>query len=41
MRQLARDKPIDVVQQWAGHVELKSTLRYRALVVNPGGVEAE
>lgn len=41
MRQLARDKPIDVVQQWAGHVELKSTLRYRALVVNPGGIEAE
>jgi integrase len=41
MRQLARDKPVDVVQQWAGHVELKSTLRYRALVVNPGGIEAE
>ena len=41
MRQLARDKPVDVVQQWAGHVELKSTLRYRSLVVNPGGIEAE
>ena len=41
MRQLACDKPVDVVQQWAGHVELKSTLRYRRLVVNPGGVEAE
>lgn len=41
MRQLAKDKPVDVVQQWAGHVELKSTLRYRRLVVNPGGVEAE
>lgn len=41
MRQLARDKPVDVVQQWAGHVELKSTLRYRGLVVNPGGIEAE
>jgi integrase len=41
MRQLAKDKPVDVVQQWAGHVETKSTLRYRRLVVNPGGVEAE
>lgn len=41
MRQLAKDKPVDVVQQWAGHVELKSTLRYRGLVVNPGGIEAE
>jgi integrase/recombinase XerD len=41
MRQLARDKPIDVVQQWAGHVETKSTLRFRRLVVNPGGIEAE
>lgn len=41
MRQLAKNKPLDVVQQWAGHVELKSTLRYRSLVVNPGGVEAE
>ncbi|HJV81411.1 site-specific integrase [Noviherbaspirillum sp.] len=41
MRQLAKDKPIDVVKQWAGHVETKSTLRYRRLVVNPGGVEAE
>ncbi len=41
MRQLSKDKPVDVVQQWAGHVELKSTLRYRRLVVNPGGVEAE
>ncbi|HJV52251.1 MAG TPA: tyrosine-type recombinase/integrase [Noviherbaspirillum sp.] len=41
MRQLSKDKPADVVQQWAGHVELKSTLRYRRLVVNPGGVEAE
>ena len=41
MRQLARDKPVDVVQQWAGHVELKSTLRYRGLVVNPGGIEAD
>ena len=41
MRQLAKDKPIDIVQQWAGHVELKSTLRYRGLVVNPGGIEAE
>ena len=41
MRQLAKDKPVDVVQQWAGHVELKSTLRYRRLVVNPGGIEAE
>ncbi len=41
MRQLAKDKPVDVVQQWAGHVETKSTLRYRRLAVNPGGVEAE
>ncbi|QDZ27819.1 tyrosine-type recombinase/integrase [Noviherbaspirillum sp. UKPF54] len=41
MRQLAKDKPVDVVQQWAGHVELKSTLRYQRLLVNPGGVEAE
>lgn len=41
MRQLAKDKPIDVVQQWAGHVETKSTLRFRRLVVNPGGIEAE
>lgn len=41
MRQLAKDKPIDVVQQWAGHVETKSTLRFRSLVVNPGGIEAE
>lgn len=41
MRQLAKDKPVDIVQQWAGHVETKSTLRYRRLVVNPGGVEAE
>lgn len=41
MRQLAKDKPVDVVQQWAGHVETKSTLRYRRLVVNPGGVEAD
>ncbi|MES2535155.1 MAG: site-specific integrase [Pseudomonadota bacterium] len=41
MRQLAKDKPIEVVQQWAGHVETKSTLRFRSLVVNPGGVEAE
>jgi hypothetical protein len=30
-----------VVQQWTGHVETESTLRYRRLVVNPGGVEAE
>ena len=28
MRQLAHEQPVDVVQQWAGHVELKSTLRY-------------
>lgn len=41
MRQLAKDKPVEVVQQWAGHVETKSTLRYRRLVVNPGGIEAE
>jgi integrase/recombinase XerD len=41
MRQLAKDKPVDVVQQWAGHIETKSTLRFRRLVVNPGGVEAE
>jgi len=41
MRQLAKDKPVDIVQQWAGHVETKSTLRYRRLVVNPGGIEAE
>jgi integrase len=41
MRQLARDKPVEVVQQWAGHVETKSTLRFRRLVVNPGGIEAE
>ena len=27
-RQLAHEQPVDVVQQWAGHVELKSTLRY-------------
>lgn len=41
IRQLAQDKPVDVVQQWAGHVELKSTLRYRDLVGKPGGIEAE
>jgi integrase/recombinase XerD len=41
MRQLAKDKPVEVVQQWAGHVETKSTLRFRRLVVNPGGIEAE
>lgn len=41
MRQLAKDKPVEVVQQWAGHVELKSTLRYSRLLVNPRGVEAE
>jgi site-specific recombinase XerD len=41
MRQLAKDKPVNVVQQWAGHVETKSTLRFCKLVVNPGGVEAE
>lgn len=41
MRQLAKNKPVDVVQQWAGHVETKSTLRYRRLVVNPKGIEAE
>lgn len=41
MRQLARKKPVTVVQQWAGHVETKSTLRFRSLVVNPGGIEAE
>jgi integrase len=41
MRQLAKDKPVEVVQQWAGHVETKSTLRFRRLIVNPGGIEAE
>lgn len=41
MRQLAKDKPVEVVQQWAGHVETKSTLRFRSLVVNPGGIEAD
>lgn len=41
MRQLEKDKPVNVVQQWAGHVETKSTLRFRRLVVNPGGIEAE
>lgn len=41
MRQLARAKPVEVVKQWAGHIETKSTLRYRRLVVNPGGIEAE
>lgn len=41
MRQLSKDKPVEVVQQWAGHVEIKSTLRFRRLVVNPGGIEAE
>lgn len=41
MRQLAKDKPVDVVQQWAGHVEVKSTLRYRGPVVDQGGGEAE
>lgn len=41
MRQLAKDKPVEVVQQWAGHVETKSTLRFRRLLVNPGGIEAE
>jgi hypothetical protein len=32
---------VNVVQQWTGHVDTKSALRYRRLVVNPGGVEAE
>lgn len=41
VRQLEKEKPINVVQQWAGHVETKSTLRFRSLVVNPGGVRAE
>lgn len=41
VRQLEKDKPVSVVQQWAGHVETKSTLRFRSLVVNPGGVKAE
>ncbi|MBC7501129.1 MAG: tyrosine-type recombinase/integrase [Herminiimonas sp.] len=41
MRQLEKDKPIEVVQQWAGHVETKSTLRFRSLVVNPKGIEAD
>ena len=41
VRQLEKQKPVAVVQQWAGHVETKSTLRFRSLVVNPGGVRAE
>lgn len=41
MRQLAKDKPIDVVQQWAGHVLEKSTMRFQRLVVNPRGIRAE
>jgi site-specific recombinase XerD len=41
VRQLEKAKPVAVVQQWAGHVETKSTLRFRSLVVNPGGVQAE
>jgi site-specific recombinase XerD len=41
MRQLAKNKPVNVVQQWAGHVETKSTLRFRSLIVNPDGIEAE
>lgn len=41
MRQLAKNKPIGVVQQWAGHVETKSTLRFQRPIVNPGGIEAE
>ena len=41
VRQLEKEKPVSVVQQWAGHVETKSTLRFRSLVVNPGGVQAE
>lgn len=41
VRQLAKEKPIDVVQQWAGHVEVKSTQRFQRLVVNPRGIEAE
>ena len=41
VRQLEKQKPVSVVQQWAGHVETKSTLRFRSLVVNPGGIRAE
>ncbi len=41
VRQLEKQKPVAVVQQWAGHVETKSTLRFRSLVVNPGGIRAE
>lgn len=38
VRQLAHDNPIEVVQQWVGHVEAKSTARFKRLIVNPGGV---
>lgn len=38
VRQLAANKPLPVVQQWAGHVETKSTARFLRCLVNPGGV---
>jgi site-specific recombinase XerD len=41
MRQLAKNKPVEVVQEWAGHVETKSTLRFRSPVAHKGDVEVD
>ena len=41
LRQLQHGKPAPVVRDWLGHKQLESTLRYKRLIVNPEGIEAD
>jgi integrase len=41
IRQLRLGKPVTVVRDWLGHKQTESTLVFKRLIVNPGGIEAE